>query len=77
MNKENEFIIALTFHIANCIGDTGVALLCESLKTNTTLTELCLWSSSKEKRHIDGIYKHLHYTPFALNLQKMTLEKQV
>ena len=32
----------------NSIGDTGATLLSEALKSNTTLTQLNLWSKHKE-----------------------------
>ena len=35
---------------ANSIGDSGATAISESLKTNTTLTELDLWTMMKKKQ---------------------------
>ena len=44
------FVSFLFTSTANSIGDTGATSLSESLKSNTTLTELKLWSEDKRKK---------------------------
>ena len=47
---ENVCIMDLTVFTGNNIGDTGATLLSESLKSNTTLTELNLGCEDR-RRH--------------------------
>ena len=49
----------------NEIGDTGAISLCEALKSNTTLTQLDLWSEDKRKKTHTRYPSTIHSFPFS------------
>ena len=47
----------------NGIGDTGATSLSDGLKTNTTLTELCLWGKTQNNQSFFFNKKIIHFHP--------------
>ena len=54
----------------NSIGETGVKSLSESLKSNTTLTELNLSSEDKRKKAHKRHPSTIHSFPFSLHINR-------